>query len=166
MIDPSRRRRRTGAHHVRQVEPNWLRGLKAYLAVAAVAKIAWEIVQLPLYTIWTTGTAREMAFSVLQCTGGDVLIALSALTLALIVVGTKSWPAENHQRVLLITLSLGIGYTIFSEWLNIVARSSWAYSSLMPAIPVFKTGLSPLLQWIGVPLLSLTAAKIGGAEKH
>src|SRR5205807_9351338 len=50
-------------------------------------------------------------------------------------------------------LILGVAYTAFSEWLNIVVRQSWAYSERMPLIPLFgfRIGLSPLLQWIIVP---------------
>ena len=46
---------------------------------------------------------------------------------------------------------LGIGYTIFSEWLNVEVRRSWAYSSAMPVLPWLGTGLAPVLQWIFVP---------------
>jgi len=154
----------TSSPHVQRARADWLRGLKVYLTVAATANLAWEILQLPLYTIWTTGTAREIIFAVIHCTGGDVLIALSALTLALIAVGTRSWPAEGHKRVLFVTIVLGVGYTIFSEWLNIVVRASWAYSSLMPVVPIIKTGLSPLLQWIIIPIISLALARRAAVE--
>lgn len=147
------------AQDVQDADSTWLRGLKAYLGVTAVANLLWEILQLPLYTIWTTGTGREIIFAVLHCTGGVVLIALGTLSLALIVAGTKRWPAERHQRVMLATVVLGLGYMIFSEWLNIVVRANWAYSSLMPVVPLIKTGLSPLLQWIVIPILALKLAR-------
>ena len=47
---------------------------------------------------------------------------------------------------------------IYSEWLNINVRGSWAYSDLMPVVPVIGTGLAPLLQWVIVPTLALWAA--------
>ncbi len=143
----------------RQDRPNWLRGLRTYVGFAAAGNLAWEVIQLPLYTIWTTGTPGEQAFAILHCTGGDVLIAVATLTIALIVVGNKHWPDEHSLRVLLMTLALGVGYTIFSEWLNVILRKSWAYSPLMPVVPLFNVGLSPLLQWIVVPVFSLTIAK-------
>ena len=49
---------------------NWLRGLRIYLASIATMNFAWESLQLPLYTIWNTGTAREQAFAVVHCTLG------------------------------------------------------------------------------------------------
>ena len=146
---------------------DWLSALKAYLAVALMANLSWEILQLPLYTIWTKGTTREIAFAVVHCTLGDGLIALAALIIALISAGTRNWPGERHISVLAITLALGVGYTIFSEWLNIVVRASWAYSPLMPVVPVIGTGLSPLLQWIVIPATALTVSRRAGiAESH
>ena len=55
-------------------------------------------------------------------------------------------------------LAGGVAYPIYSEWLNMTVRQSWAYSSLMPVLPVTGTGLAPLLQWIVVPstVLALT----------
>lgn len=140
-------------------DADWLSALKAYLAVALMANLSWEILQLPLYTIWTKGTTRELAFAVVHCTLGDVLIALAALTLALVAVGTRDWPNGQYNAVLMGTVLIGVGYTIFSEWLNIVIRASWAYSPLMPVVPIINTGLSPLLQWIVIPIAALFAAK-------
>jgi len=138
---------------------NWHRALRIYVGVTAAANFAWEVLQLPLYTIWSTGTLKHQAFAVIHCTGGDVLIAVAALTIALISVGTSNWPAQGHVRVLVVTLALGLGYTIFSEWFHVVVRSAWAYSRLMPVMPILNIGLSPFLQWILIPAVSLTVAR-------
>jgi hypothetical protein len=67
----------------------------------------------------------------------------------------------RFAAVATLMLAFGLGYTVFSEWLNIVVRRSWAYSSLMPVVSLFGLGigLSPLLQWIVVPTLGLYAAR-------
>jgi len=147
------------ADRAKATAPEWLRALRVYLAVVLIANLVWETLQLPLYSLWTTGTTQKMAFAVVHCTGGDVLIALSALIIALVVLGTQRWPAEGYVRVMLATLVLGVGYTVFSEWLNIIVRSSWAYSDLMPVIPIANIGLSPLLQWILIPAIALWIAR-------
>jgi len=136
----------------------WLSTLRAYLAVSAAAHLVWEILQLPLYTIWTTGTARQMAFAVLHCTGGDILIAGLSLLAALTLFGTQRWPAERNARVFAAALLIGVGYTIYSEWLNTGSLASWAYSGLMPVVPGLGTGLSPILQWLVVPTAALRIA--------
>src|SRR3546814_14199281 len=83
---------------------------------------------MTLYTIWREGTWSEIAFAALHCTGGDILIALSSLTLALLLVGNGAWPCERFRPVAVLAIAFGVGYTIFSEWLNVVVRSAWAYS--------------------------------------
>ena len=142
-------------------EVDWLRGLRGYLAVIAVGDLVWETLHLPLYTIWWTGTVRENAFAVVHCTLGDLLIALSALTLSLALAGNRDWPARRFRRVAALATTFGVGYTVFSEWLNIVVRAAWAYSELMPIIPAFgfDVGLSPVVQWIVVPLLAFRQAR-------
>jgi hypothetical protein len=53
----------------------------------------------------------------------------------------------------------GLGYTIYSEWLNTEIRGSWAYTRWMPQLPLIGTGLSPLAQWIVVPSLAFWWAR-------
>jgi hypothetical protein len=131
---------------------DWLRALRRYMAVVALANLVWEFAQMPLYTLWETGTASEIAFAALHCTGGDILIALASVMLALLLAGQASWPESGNRPLIAITVILGLSYTLFSEWLNIEIRQSWAYRDVMPVIPVVDAGLSPVLQWIIVPL--------------
>lgn len=137
----------------------WLSTLRRYLLFILGGMFIWEILHLPLYTIWREGTASELVFAVVHCTGGDVLIALSSLVLALMLLGTRDWPSHRYLPVAALTIAFGISYTIFSEWLNIVVRESWAYSDLMPIIPLIDTGLSPVTQWIVVPLIGFWWAR-------
>jgi hypothetical protein len=131
----------------------WLLGLRVYLGVAFIGNLAWEILHLPLYTIWTKGSLREQAFAAGHCTLGDLLIAASTLVLALLLVGDPHWPRVRFWPTAILTIALGLAYTIFSEWLNVARRAAWAYSEWMPIVALagLKVGLSPLLQWIVVP---------------
>ena len=140
-------------------DPTWLSCLRRYLLFVFVTNLMWETLQLPLYTLWTEGTFTEQVFAIVHCTGGDVLIALACLTTALVVLGDKAWPARHFQRVAVLAITLGVAYTVFSEWLNLEVRRSWAYSGLMPVLPPFGTGLSPLLQWLIIPTLGLWWAR-------
>ena len=139
------------------IEPgtDWTRTLRRYLAVSAVLHLIWEVVQLPLYTIWSTGTLKQQAFAVFHCTVGDVMIAALALLLAFAVAGRPTWPDSGALRVFAVCLAGGAGYTIYSEWLNVSVRGSWAYSKLMPTVPLIGTGVTPLLQWLVIPTLAL-----------
>ncbi len=137
---------------------DWPRALRLYLGVSVLAHLVWEILQLPLYTLWSTGTVRQQVFAIVHCTLGDAMIAGLSLLLGLAAFAHKSWPRASVARVYLISLALGVGYTIYSEWLNVSVRGSWVYSDLMPVVPVIGTGLAPLLQWFVVPTLALWLA--------
>lgn len=133
----------------------FLLSLRRYFTVIALMNLVWEFVHMPLYTLWSTGTTGEIVFAAVHCTGGDILIAMSALILSLLVFGA-GWPLERTavHRVVALTMVVGVSYTVFSEWLNIEVREAWAYSDLMPIVPVIDAGLSPFLQWIVVPGLA------------
>nr|WP_264185776.1 hypothetical protein [Roseicella aerolata] len=137
------------------------------MTVAAGA-LVWEAAHLPLYTLWRTGTTGEKLFAVVHCTLGDLLIALTSLALGLVLAGRRDWPVRRSGAVGAITVVFGLGYTVFSEWLNIVVRESWAYSDLMPVVPVlgFDLGVSPLLQWVVVPTLALHVARRAGTPRQ
>ena len=139
-------------------QANWIDVVRRYFGVSIAANIVWEVLQLPLFTLWTTGTVRQQAFAVFHCTIGDAMIAGLSLLLALAIFAPATWPRAGVARVFMASLAFGVGYTIYSEWLNINVRGSWAYSDLMPVVPVIGTGLAPLLQWVVVPTMALWAA--------
>jgi len=133
--------------------------LRRYVAVIALGNLVWEFAQMPLYTLWRTGTGGEIAFAALHCTGGDVLIATASLGLAFLMAGRPAWPRERFLAVAITSVTLGLSYTVFSEWLNSEVRRTWAYSDLMPTLPWLGTGLSPLAQWLVVPILAFRASR-------
>ena len=127
--------------------------LRIYLVTTLAGHFVWEVAQLPLYAIWNSGSPREIAFAVIHCTAGDLIIATLALVLALVCFGGVSWPHDRFKGVMAATLVNGVSYTFYSEWLNTAVRKEWAYSEMMPTLPPLGTGLSPLLQWLVVPLI-------------
>ncbi len=146
----------------------WLQAGGTYLGFAAIGHLAWEIIQLPLYTIWTNGTLQEQAFAIIHCTLGDILIVLGALIITLAVTAPRGWPRKHFWQVAIVAIGLGIAYTAFSEWLNVIVRKSWAYSEWMPIVSLFgaKIGLSPILQWAIVPSTAfLITRKVFNADQ-
>ncbi|MGR3499173.1 MAG: hypothetical protein ACU0E9_09805 [Limimaricola soesokkakensis] len=140
--------------------PDWLGVLRRYFLFSLIGHLLWEVAHIPLYTIWTEGSAGEIIFAIVHCTGGDLMIAFSTLLVALFLFGRSEWPRQRSIPVLMATVVMGVGYTIFSEWLNIVVREAWAYRDIMPVIPVIDAGLTPFLQWLVVP----TAAYLGATS--
>lgn len=125
-----------------------------YLAILAPASLLWEFAHMPLYTLWLEGTTWEIVYAGVHCTGGDVLIGAAALFLGFSLFGGSDWPRRRAVVVALAAIAFGLAYTVFSEWLNITLRQSWAYRDIMPRVPFLGTGLSPLLQWLVIPAMA------------
>ena len=148
----------------------WFRDRQAWRAIAlrylpclALLNLAWEVAHVRLYTLWDEAQGGYIAFSVVHCTLGDVLIGGLALLLSLILLregGVAHW---RWGRVTALTVLFAAGYTVFSEWMNITILRSWTYSDRMPtlAIGAVEVGVSPLLQWLFLPPLALYIARRG-----
>jgi len=132
-----------------------------YLPLLAGLNLAWEIAHVSLYTLWKEADAAYIAFSVVHCTLGDVVIGAAAVLTALIL-GRERAPVRWHWlRVAALTALLGAGYTVFSEWMNITILQSWSYSESMPTLDLggFRIGVTPLAQWLALPPLALFLAR-------
>lgn len=148
-------------------EAAWFRDRQAWRLIAlrylpwlAGLNLAWEIAHVRFYTLWTEHEASYIAFSIVHCTLGDVLIGGLALLLSLIVLrarGAADWP---WRALAVLIVLLGAGYTVFSEWMNISLLRSWTYAESMPTIDLgkFELGLTPLAQWLLLPPIALYLA--------
>ena len=101
----------------------------------------------------------QIAFAVPHCTAGDVLIALACYLAASAVTRDVVWPWHRPSSGGAVGIVTGVAYTVFSEWLNASVRGSWAYTESMPRIS--SLGLTPLLQWLAVPLVTLWLIRAG-----
>jgi len=137
----------------------WLPTLRRYFTIVAVGNFVWEWAQLPLYTLWKTGSASQITYAVVHCTGGDLLIAGATLVGSILLFGAVDWPRGRFVPVAAATVVSGIGTTAYVEHLN-TARGTWAYSDLMPLLPGMGIGLVPLAQWIVIPLLAFVVARL------
>jgi hypothetical protein len=95
------------------------------------------------------GWGSEIAFAVVHCTAGDVLIALVSLLLATVIAADQHWPYRKYWRVAFLAMLFGVSYTVYSEWNNTVVTRSWSYAAAMPQIS--GIGLSPVAQWLAIP---------------
>jgi hypothetical protein len=139
-----------------------------YLPCLAVLNLGWEVAHVRLYTLWDDAQAGYIAFSVVHCTLGDVLIGGLALLLSLIVLREGFVARWRWARIAAATAALGMIYTVFSEWMNIAILRSWTYSERMPTLTFggLQVGVSPLLQWLFLPPMSLYFARRGLATEQ
>lgn len=136
---------------------NQRRFILRYLIFSGVLHLAWEVLQLPLYSLWREGTDVQIAFAVGHCTAGDILISLLSLAAALLLTGAAHRQQLRYVLLAVVTVLVGVGYTAFSEWRNTVVTHSWAYSTFMPQL--WGIGLSPLAQWVVIPSAVFLAAR-------
>ena len=129
--------------------------MRRYLGASMAGHLLWKTLQLPLYTLWTSGTFKQKAFAGFHCTLGDVMISGLALLSALALFARANRKRSGTGVVFAASVSFGIIYTIYSELLNVNVRGSWSNSDLMPVVPVIGTGLAPLMQWLIVAALAM-----------
>ena len=90
-----------------------------------------------------------------MATLGDVVIMLIAFWVVAAIGRSRQWIAKPKRGQILLFVALGVLITVVIE--SLAPRGlwfdGWSYSPLMPIVPGLGIGLSPLLQWIILPLL-------------
>lgn len=137
----------------------WLATIRWYLALSALAHPVWETAHLPLYTIWQSASLPALAFAVIHCSVGDVVLAGGTLMAAIVVSGDSSWPQRRFASVVGLATVLGIAATVYLERMNTQVWKNWAYGDAMPVVPWMEVGLTPLLQWALLPPAVLALAR-------
>ena len=118
-------------------------------ALAFVLNLAWEIGHARLYSLWMEADGPRIAWSVLHCSLGDVVIALVVLALAGIALRRADWPLSQPWAGGAIAVICATAFTAWSEWYNVYRLGAWSYTPDMPTF--YGIGLSPLLQWLVIP---------------
>jgi hypothetical protein len=130
-------------------------------ALAFVLNLTWEIAQVRLYTIWAAADRISVAWALLHCTLGDVVIALAMFALAGMVLWRADWPASRPWAGAAIVVIGAMAFTAWSERYNVYRAGNWGYTASMPTI--FGIGLFPLLQWLILPPVIVGAYRTMGS---
>lgn len=125
------------------------------LTLALPLQLIWEIAQFPLYTVWHEGDWGYILYGLVHCTLGDLLILLCIFWLVALFNRNRRWYLDAVLANGFLFTVLGIGYTIYSEIVNVRIKSTWGYTELMPIIPVIEIGGMPFLQWVFIPPILL-----------
>lgn len=113
----------------------------------------WEFVQAPTYAGMVEMNHWDGIKLCMSATFGDVGFALTAFWTTAVAARSRHWIFQPLRWQILLFLAIGLGLTVGFEYYYTQITLRWTYSDLMPLVPPFGTGLSPLLQWIIVPLL-------------
>ncbi len=126
----------------------------AVILITFALHFAWEMAQHNLYLLMHSMPFWRATAFCARATAGDLVITTIAFSAAA-MSGGRHWPLLRQRlSPTLIFLTVGILLTVGSE-IYAVSTGRWAYDERMPQI--FGIGLSPLLQWIVIPLLEIAA---------
>jgi hypothetical protein len=125
------------------------------LVLSFLGHFAWEILQAPLFAS-LSDTDHFVGIAIcLRATFGDLAIALAAFWCAAFVGKGRGWIANKNTPAIAVFFAIGLLATVGLEYLNTEVTGRWAYDGVMPLLPVLGTGLSPILQWVVIPMLVL-----------
>lgn len=114
-------------------------------------ELLWEVAQFPLYSVWHEGDWGYILYGLAHCTLGDLLILLVTYWVVALLNRSRYWYRSNILVSGFLFTFLGLGYTIYSEIVNVGIKGAWDYTELMPIIPVIEIGGMPFMQWVLVP---------------
>lgn len=132
-----------------------LQALLVFAVFTFLFHFVWEILQAPLFARMPVMGHWQATLVCLKATFGDVGIALACFVAGAVADKSGTWFLNPSRTALSAYLSTGVLITIAFEWYAVHWAGRWAYSELMPVVPVIRVGLAPLLQWIVLPVAVL-----------
>ena len=122
---------------------------------ALLLNFPWEIMQVRLFAGMASAPYVEAIKGCTQATLGDMIIMLIAYGAVALAAQNRRWMYAPSGRQIAVFVGIGVFITAIIEWLATHGRwiQNWAYSPAMPVLPGVEIGVSPLLQWMIVPLL-------------
>jgi hypothetical protein len=131
-----------------------------------VLHFVWEFLQVPIFAGMAEMPHWEGIRLCLSATIGDVGFALTSFWLASLAARRRDWILRPTKGPVAVFLGVGLVLTIGFEYYYTTVTLRWTYAEVMPLVPPFGTGLSPLLQWIAIPsaVIWLTRRHLVGAR--
>jgi len=124
-----------------------------YLIIASsfLLNFAWEMLQMPLYEGMRLNMQTAMFCGVASI--ADALMALLLYYAFAVIYKDPFWVQHFTPTRILLLVVAGATGAILAEMLHL-STGSWRYSQRMPIIPVVNAGVSPVLQFMILPILS------------
>lgn len=123
-----------------------------FTAAVLILHFIWEMAHGGLFVGMKEQPFAQAAVRCFRAGLGDVLITAIAFASAALMVRRIHWPLMNSFVASAVFVVTGLAITIAFERFAL-ATSRWAYEPEMPTL--FGIGISPIAQWIVIPLLEL-----------
>jgi hypothetical protein len=124
-----------------------------YLIVVSsfLLNFAWEMLQMSLYEGMKVTLQTAMFCGVASF--ADVTMVMMLYYAFAVVYKDAFWAQHFTPTRILLLIVVGAIGAFLAEMLHL-SNGSWKYSESMPVLPIGNVGLSPVLQFIILPLLS------------
>ncbi len=120
------------------------------IVIGLLLNFAWEMLQMPLFENMQQDL-QTVIFCALASVADVIMLLLLYYSLALVYKDPLWIKQLTAQRVIILILVGGVG-AILAEMRHLSA-GTWAYSESMPLVPIVNAGLSPVLQFMLLPVL-------------
>ena len=115
----------------------------------------WELFQLPLFEGFDESPYYRTLLHCTTATLGDVVISLIAFASACLATRTRRWIEVGNIRGKATFVLTGLAITVVLELMATGPLDRWSYAETMPKVPILDVGVSPLMQWMILPMLQL-----------
>jgi hypothetical protein len=118
--------------------------------ISFILNEAWELLQMPLYEqpIYKIG---HIAFCTLGALADTIMVLLLYILFAFIHKNAFWIEQKNWVKIFIVMLTGAVG-AVFSEMGHLLI-GSWSYDQSMLIIPFVNVGLSPVLQFLLLPVI-------------
>ena len=134
-----------------------IRGAAILFVIAVVINYVWEMAQMPLYESMPFAEISSWLIC-LRASLGDGLIVMAIWGGGALLFRSSLWFLRRQPIPVLYLLFAGAVIAIGIE-LHALANGRWSYSPLMPVLPLLEVGVSPFLQLLLLPWISMWLAR-------
>lgn len=116
----------------------------------------WEMLQAPLFVGMLEMPRWDATALCLQAAAGDAVMIVIAFVVVALGTQDRTWMLRPRPARLWAFALLAALQGLALEWLSLRLQR-WSYGPAMPVEPLFGLGLTPILQWLILPLALLWA---------
>lgn len=146
------------------MKPSSLRGDNAFAPVMRLGLYAfgvnfvWEMLQAPLFVGMLEMPRWDATALCLQAAAGDAVMMVIAFAVVALGTHDHTWMLRLRPARLCAFALLAALQGLVLEWLSLQLER-WSYGPAMPVEPLSGLGLTPILQWLILPLALLWAVR-------
>lgn len=138
-----------------------------YVEISFILHLLWENIQAPLFTGYTS-PSENFFISIKAASTGDMIFMAIIYAALAVVHRSWNWPVVpsvlRHPATWVLSVLIGVLLAVSFELWAVYVDHRWIYGA-MPIIPLLHVGVTPILQLIVIPLLTLAILEFAQRRK-